>query len=52
MKQLVLLTGLLSTTDRTHKTHPQRITPDEEIKAPSTDTTDPTLDAAKAWLTK
>ena len=38
--------------DRTHKKYPQRITPDEEVKAPATDTTDPTLDAAKVWLLK
>lgn len=38
--------------DRNHKRYPHGITPDEEIKAPATDTTDPTLDAAKVWLVK
>lgn len=38
------------TADRTHRKYPQRITPDEAIKVPATDTTDPTLDAAQAWL--
>lgn len=48
--QLYLATAV--TADRTHKTYPQRIIPDEEIKAPATDTADLALDAAKAWLTE
>ena len=40
--------------DRAGKKYPHGIAPDEEIKTPvktpPTDTTDPTLDAAKAWL--
>lgn len=38
--------------DRAGKKYPHGIAPDEEIKAPPTETTDPTLDAAKAWLMK
>ncbi|RYF64370.1 MAG: hypothetical protein EOO39_26805 [Cytophagaceae bacterium] len=37
--------------DRTKKTYPHGIVPDEEVKADSQGTTDATLAAAKAWLT-
>lgn len=50
-KTLLFLANAVSA-DRTHKKYLHRITPDEEIKAPATDTTDPTLEAAKVWLMK
>ena len=48
----LLFLAYAGTADRTHKKYPHGIIPDEEIKAPTTGTTDPTLDAAKAWLMK